>query len=87
MHRGLNSKRELAERQRYNIARMTSREREVFLLIKKGLTSKECATALKISVRTVEIHRANIIHKYQVRNIVELVYRIKQCGHVEQRLH
>ncbi|NLA89672.1 MAG: DNA-binding response regulator, partial [Alcaligenaceae bacterium] len=52
-----------------------------------GLTSKECAAALKISVRTVEIHRANIIHKYQVRNIVELVYRIKQCGMMEQRRH
>ncbi|MDO5666929.1 MAG: LuxR C-terminal-related transcriptional regulator [Alcaligenaceae bacterium] len=62
----------------FTMKRMTVREKEIFLLIKKGLTSKECAAALNISVRTVELHRANIIHKYQVKNIVELVYRIKK---------
>lgn len=71
----------------FTMKRMTDREKDVFVLIKKGLTSKECATALKISVRTVELHRANIIHKYQVRNIVELVYRIKQCRSVKETLH
>lgn len=76
--RRLKNNKVLGGDQYYTMDRMTDREREVFVLIKKGLTSKECATALKISVRTVEIHRANIIHKYQVKNIVELVYRIKK---------
>lgn len=64
--------------------RMTDREKDVFILIKKGLTSKECAAVLNISVRTVEIHRANIIQKYQVKNIVELVYRIKKSNPQEE---
>lgn len=46
---------------------MTNREREIFLLIKKGLTSKECAIALDLSVRTVEVHRTNLIQKYNVK--------------------
>ena len=65
--------------QDYTLDRMTPREKEIFLLTKKGLTSKECAAAFGISVRTVEIHRANIIQKYQVKNIVELVYRSNQA--------
>ena len=66
---------------------MTRREKEVFSLIKKGLTSKECAVVLKLSVRTVEVHRANIIQKYRVRNIVELVFRIKQRSPSGSKLH
>lgn len=71
----------------YTLDRMTPREKEIFLLAKKGLTSKECAAAFGISVRTVEIHRANIIQKYQVKNIVELVYRINQSSPRGKKLH
>ena len=66
---------------------MTNREREIFVLIKKGLTSKECAAALGISVRTVEVHRANLIQKYRVKNIVELVFRINQEERTKPTLH
>ena len=62
----------------YTMDRMPAREKDVFQLIKKGLTSKECALALKLSVRTVEVHRANLIQKYRVKNIVELVYLMKK---------
>lgn len=71
----------------YTLDRMTPREKEIFLLTKKGLTSKECAAAFGISVRTVEIHRANIIQKYQVKNIVELVYRSNQALDKGKKLH
>lgn len=67
-----------SKKQQFRIEIMTKREREIFVLIKKGLTSKECAAALKISVRTVEVHRANLIQKFQVKNIVELVFRINK---------
>lgn len=65
-----------SKKQKYKMDRMTEREKNVFALVRKGLTSKECAAVLKISVRTVEIHRANIIQKYQVKNLVELVFKM-----------
>ena len=64
---------------------MTNREREIFLLIKKGLTSKECAIALDLSVRTVEVHRKNLIQKYNVKNIGELVFRINQEERIKNK--
>lgn len=76
-----------SKKQRFTIESMTNREREVFVLIKKGLTSKECAAALDISVRTVEVHRTNLIQKYQVKNIVELVFRINQQAQSTNQLH
>lgn len=77
----------LSKKQRFTMESMTNREKDVFLLIKKGLTSKECAIALNISVRTVEVHRTNLIQKYQVRNIVELVFRINQQAQTATQLH
>jgi len=42
---------------------LTSREREVWLLIDQGLRSKEIASRLNISTRTVEVHRRNVKRK------------------------
>jgi two-component system, NarL family, response regulator NreC len=52
---------------------LTVREREVVKLIAEGKSSKEIGTLLCISVRTVERHRANIMHKLSVRTTVDLV--------------
>jgi len=41
-----------------------------------GFTSKEIALALGSSPRTVEVHRANMVRKMQVRNSFELVSRL-----------
>ena len=53
--------------------RLTAREREVFLLVVEGLTTKEIARRLDISVKTAENHRARVIAKVGVRNTAELV--------------
>ncbi len=55
------------------LARLTEREREILGYVSKGLTSKAIAQRLGISVRTVDIHRANIMNKTGTRNVVELV--------------
>ncbi len=44
-------------------ARLTARERDVFDLLGTGLTSKQIASALNLSVRTVETHRKHIAGK------------------------
>ena len=53
--------------------RLTSREREIVQLLAEGKSSKEVANSLCISVKTVETHRANIMHKLQLHTVTELV--------------
>lgn len=55
---------------------LTPREESVRDLLTVGLSNKEVANSLGISVRTVETHRARIFVKSGVRNVVELVRKI-----------
>jgi two-component system response regulator FixJ len=52
---------------------LTAREREVVRLLADGLQSKAVASALNISQRTVEVHRANIMRKLEVKTSGEIV--------------
>ena len=53
--------------------RLSSREREVLQLIAEGKTNKEIATALKLSVYTVDAHRGRIMEKLNLHSVGELV--------------
>lgn len=59
----------LQERQ----AELTERERKVMALVVEGLPNKLIADRLDISVRTVEVHRARVFDKMEVKSAVELV--------------
>jgi DNA-binding NarL/FixJ family response regulator len=52
---------------------ITGREREVVQLLAEGKTSKEVATMLNVSVKTVETHRSNILRKLDCHSVTELV--------------
>ena len=52
---------------------LTPREREVFHLIAEGMTTKEIARKLDISVKTAENHRGRVLDKLDMRNTAELV--------------
>lgn len=52
---------------------LTPREREVLTYIAEGLTNREIAHELIISVKTVDRHRENIMRKLNLHNRVELV--------------
>jgi two-component system response regulator DctR len=54
------------------ISRLTTRERQVMELILAGKLNKVIADELQISMRTVEVHRANLFEKMGVRTAVEL---------------
>lgn len=73
---------EIDERAQAALLRLTEREREILGYVSKGLTSKAIAQRLGISVRTVDIHRANIMNKTDTRNVVELV-RLALAGGFE----
>ncbi len=60
---------------------LTAREIEVIQLIRQGLSSKEIADRMCISVNTVRNHRSNLFRKTQARNVVDLV---KSAGLLEQ---
>ncbi|SDM07021.1 two component transcriptional regulator, LuxR family [Oryzisolibacter propanilivorax] len=51
---------------------LTEREREVMRLVVDGMPNKLIADQLNISVRTVEVHRARVFEKMQVKSAVEL---------------
>ena len=55
------------------LGRLTAREREVLEQAAQGLHAKEIAVALRISPRTVEVHKTRIMEKLGVRNVAELV--------------
>ena len=54
------------------LAELTDRERDVMRLVAKGLPNKLIADQLAISVRTVEVHRARVFDKMDVKSAVEL---------------
>jgi DNA-binding NarL/FixJ family response regulator len=59
---------------------LTAREREVMLLAVDGHSSPQIAEKLSISHRTVEVHRARLMHKLRVKNQTELVRYALQKG-------
>ena len=55
------------------LCELTQREAGVMHLIAQGLSNKEIANQLDISVRTVEVHRARVFEKLDVKSAVDLV--------------
>ncbi|HEV7838895.1 MAG TPA: response regulator transcription factor [Gemmatimonadaceae bacterium] len=53
--------------------RMTSRERQIVQLVAEARSTKEVASHLGISVKTVEAHRTNVMRKLRLRSVSELV--------------
>ena len=64
---------------------LSSREIEVVRLVAEGFSSKEIATRLDLSVRTVEKHRANIMDKVGVHEVASLVRWCVQSGIVKPK--
>ncbi len=61
-----------AEQLQARLAELTQRERDVMGLVAKGLPNKLIADQLAISVRTVEVHRARVFDKMEVKSALEL---------------
>jgi two-component system, LuxR family, response regulator DctR len=56
---------------------LTTRERQIMDLVLAGKFNKVIADELNISMRTVEVHRANLFDKMQVKTAVELANLLK----------
>lgn len=62
------------------LAELTDRERDVMRLVVEGRPNKLIADELDISVRTVEVHRARVFEKMDVRSAVELANVLRSFG-------
>lgn len=58
---------------------LTSREREILQLIAEGLTAKEIAAHVFLSIKTIETHRRNIMQKLNMKSTADLTrYAIRE---------
>jgi len=55
------------------LAQLTPRQRETLQLLAEGQSTKEIANTLKISVKTVEMHRAQLMERLRIRDLAGLV--------------
>ena len=62
------------------LTELTERERDVMRLVVQGLPNKLIADQLDISVRTVEVHRARVFDKMEVKSAVELANMLRTVG-------
>lgn len=61
---------------------LTGKEIEIVQLIGRGLTSREIADQLFVSVRTIETHRYNILKKLNIPNAAQLSSWAKEKGYL-----
>jgi DNA-binding NarL/FixJ family response regulator len=62
---------------------LTPREREVIQLVAEGRTTKEVATALRLSVKTAETHRTNLMRKLDLHSVADLTLYAVRNGIVQ----
>jgi two-component system response regulator FixJ len=62
------------------VQKLSPREQEVLHLAARGLTSREIAAELGISPRTVEVHRASVMHKTGAASVADLVRIVLQIA-------
>jgi two-component system invasion response regulator UvrY len=67
------------ETEERNVNALSIREIQIIDLVRKGFSSKEIARAISISVKTVEVHRYNILKKLHLKNAAALVNFMNQC--------
>ncbi len=67
---------------RRRLETLTPREREVLDLVVQGKANKVIAGDLKLSQRTVEIHRARVMEKMQASSLAHLVRMVLEVGQV-----
>jgi FixJ family two-component response regulator len=64
--------------QRY--ALLTPREREVFPCVTGGLINREIATQLGTSVKTIKVHRGQVMQKMKAKSLAQLIHMAEKLG-------
>ena len=61
---------------------LTPRERDVFIPLAQGLSNREIAEQLGVSVKTVDLYRGRVMKRLQAASLPELVGMAIACGQV-----
>ena len=67
------SERDIKQIALQKLSSLTSREKQVFDLVAEGHANKSIAFKLEISERTVEVHRAQVMRKLEIKTLAQLV--------------
>ena len=59
---------------------LTARQREILQLVAEGLSTKEIAAKLGLSIKTVETHRTQIMNRLRIRDVAGLVRYAIRAG-------
>ena len=79
IHNAINQHKEIREKSntqnkaKIRLDSLTKREKEVMELVVAGILNKDIAKQLEISIKTVEVHRANVMDKMSVKSVADLV--------------
>lgn len=57
---------------------LTGREIEIVRLIAEGMTSRDIAHRLLLSLKTIEAHRGNVFRKLKVKNVAEMLKKVRE---------
>ncbi|MDH4327278.1 MAG: LuxR C-terminal-related transcriptional regulator [Nitrospira sp.] len=71
---------ERADGSRKQAPQVTPRQSEILKMVAMGQTNREIAASLKISVRTVEVHRFNLMRRLNARNVAQLLRQSLRNG-------
>ena len=63
---------------------LTPREREILMLVVRGLRNKQIAAEAGVSEMTVKVHRSHVMQKMRANSVVELVRMVDQLGLSDQ---
>jgi len=62
-----------AKERKGNVGELTKKEKEILLLVSENISSQDIADKLKLSIRTIESHRLNIIQKLHLKSLPGLI--------------
>ncbi|MEM9984196.1 MAG: response regulator transcription factor [Bacteroidota bacterium] len=60
--------------------KLSKRQTQILTLVLDGMTNKEIAEHIAVSIRTVEAHRFSLMKKLEVKNLAELTKKAKEFG-------
>jgi FixJ family two-component response regulator len=79
-HRSLKNVRDIRASIKARMATLTRREEQVMRELITGAPNKIVADRLGIAIKTVKVHRANLLHKMEVRSVAELLHLCHLVG-------
>ena len=72
-HKEIREKKNVQNKAQTHLDSLTKREKQVMELVVAGMLNKDIAKELEISIKTVEVHRANVMDKMSANSVADLV--------------